>query len=155
MLGFYFNGLVRVNKHQYIRYTRRFQTVRNIYWWVHRYENENSNNDYFQPGSSIEIKVELLGTQEGCFNKEFWIKTDPLQRVRLLGTFITPKLEIRHPPQTYSLTLVQFPKTYYGAQSSKILVIQNLSSRPTMFCTVAEFQGKTLVSIDTFTIFLK
>lgn len=102
----------------------------------------------FQPGTSVEIKLELLGIHEGFFNKEFWIKTEPIQRVRLLGTFITPKLEITHPLDTsYNLTMVHFPKTYYGAESSKILVIKNQSSRPTMFCTVAELQGQTIVSI--------
>lgn len=100
---------------------------------------------YIQPQATAEIKIELLGTKPGAFVKEIWIKTEPLHRLRILGNFIEPKLEIQHPLQTYSLTLMQFPRTYYGAQCSKILVINNSSSRCSMFCTVAEFGGQTMV----------
>lgn len=107
-----------------------------------------SQSIFFQPFNSVEIRVELLGIRAGGFIKEIWIKTEPLQRVRLLGTFIEPQLEIEHPLETFRLTVVHFPKTYYGARSSKILVIGNHSSRPTMFCTVAESKLETLVCVD-------
>lgn len=71
------------------------------------------------------------------------------QRVILTGTFITPKLVIEHPLTDYSLTLIEFPKTYYGAENKRTVVIRNASSIPAMFCTVAEHADGFVVSIAT------
>nr|XP_023018449.1 cilia- and flagella-associated protein 47-like [Leptinotarsa decemlineata] len=91
-----------------------------------------------KPSETIEIRVEILGTQEGTFLKEFWIKTEPPQRVWITGTFIRAALVIEHPLPIFDLTLIDFPKTYYGAQSKRTLVIENNSSTASMFCTLAE-----------------
>ncbi|KAG5884668.1 hypothetical protein JTB14_033206 [Gonioctena quinquepunctata] len=91
-----------------------------------------------EPMRSVEIKVELLGTQEGTFMKEFWIKTEPPQRGYITGKFILANLVIEHPITIFDLTVIDFPRTYYGAQNKRTLVVQNNSSRATMFCTVAE-----------------
>nr|CAI5825410.1 unnamed protein product [Callosobruchus analis] len=90
------------------------------------------------PSETVEIKVEILGTTVGSFHKEFWIKTEPPQRLRISGTFIEPQLVIEHPLIDYDLTLIHFPRTYYGASNTRTIVINNKSSRPTMFCMVAE-----------------
>ncbi|XP_057651184.1 LOW QUALITY PROTEIN: cilia and flagella-associated protein 47-like [Diorhabda carinulata] len=90
-----------------------------------------------KPDESIIIKVEILGSREGQFLKEFWIKTEPPQRILLTGTFITPKLTIEHPPNSFDLIIIDFPKTYYNADSIRALIIKNNSSTSTMFCTMA------------------
>ncbi|CAH1960120.1 unnamed protein product [Acanthoscelides obtectus] len=99
------------------------------------------------PSETIEIKVEILGTTVGSFHKEFWIKTEPPQRLRISGTFTEPQLVIEHPLTDYDLTLIQFPRTYYGASNTRTIVVKNSSSRPCMFCMVAE-EGMGTISMS-------
>ncbi|CAH1183511.1 unnamed protein product [Phaedon cochleariae] len=101
-----------------------------------------------QPLETREIRVEILGSEEGTFLKEFWIKTEPPQRVWITGTFISPKLVMQRPITTSPLTVIDFPKTYYGAESTRTLIIENSSSTSTMFCTFAELQGDQLMCLD-------
>lgn len=87
--------------------------------------------------------MEVLGSQIGSFNEEFWVKTEPLRRVKLIGVFIAPRIVIEYPISKFDLTMVDFPRTYYGAECFKTVVICNNSSTDRMFCMVSE-RGKEL-----------
>ncbi|CAH1109025.1 unnamed protein product [Psylliodes chrysocephalus] len=102
-----------------------------------------------QPGHKTEVKVEILGSRQGKFIKEFWVKTEPLQRIWISGTFIQPKLKIEHPvTNNFDHIVIDFPKTYYNAQNSRIVVIKNESSTNSMFCTVAEYKKNEDIKLD-------
>ncbi|CAG9826127.1 unnamed protein product [Diabrotica balteata] len=95
-----------------------------------------------KPSEIVEIKVEILGSREGKFLKEFWIKTDPPQRIYITGTFIMPQLKLEHPFSNFDLIVIHFPKTYYNAESIRALVVKNSSSTNTMFCTMAIYKNE-------------
>ncbi|XP_028128124.2 cilia- and flagella-associated protein 47-like [Diabrotica virgifera virgifera] len=95
-----------------------------------------------KPSEIVEIKVEILGSREGKFLKEFWIKTDPPQRIYITGTFIMPQLKLEHPFSNFDLIVIHFPKTYYNAESIRALVVKNSSSTNSMFCTMAIYKNE-------------
>lgn len=92
----------------------------------------------FKPDGVVEVKVEVLGSQTGTFNKEFWVKTEPPRRVKLTGVFIAPRIVIKYPISAFDLTMVDFPKTYYGAESVRTVIVSNNSSTDRMFCLLSE-----------------
>ncbi|XP_015836067.2 cilia- and flagella-associated protein 47 [Tribolium castaneum] len=94
--------------------------------------------------TSVEISVEVVGSREGEFMEEFWVKANPPQRVVISGTFISPKLLVRKFINSLDFTLVDFPPTYYGSSSTQPLLIKNFSSSHSMFCVMAEIKGTTM-----------
>lgn len=92
--------------------------------------------------------MEVVGSNEGEFMEEFWVKTNPPQRVVVSGIFICPKLLVRKFINSLDFTLVDFTPTYYGASSTKPILIKNFSSSSSMFCVMAEIKGKTMVSLE-------
>lgn len=92
----------------------------------------------FKPEESVKVKVEVLGSEVGSFNKELWIKTETPRRVQLTGVFIAPRIVIEYPISSFDFAMVDFPKTYYGAQCEKTIIISNYSSTDRMFCLVVE-----------------
>ncbi|CAG9854373.1 unnamed protein product [Phyllotreta striolata] len=102
-----------------------------------------------KPGYSTEVTVELLGSRTGSFLKEFWVKTEPLQRIWITGTFIMPKLTVEHPlSNNFDLIVIDFPKTYYLAQNNRIIVVKNHSSTNSMYCAVAECNKGEFIALD-------
>ncbi|XP_048521010.1 uncharacterized protein LOC109538722 [Dendroctonus ponderosae] len=89
-----------------------------------------------QPGESKQIAVEVFGTCEGEFNQEFWIKTEPLQRVHIQGHFIEPGLKVDYPLANRNILVLTFPKTFVGVQQDRNVVIKNYSSTSTVFCVI-------------------
>ncbi|KAF5298427.1 hypothetical protein FQR65_LT01205 [Abscondita terminalis] len=91
-----------------------------------------------QPKSVTNFKVECLGTSEGPFLKEFWIKSESLLRIGVTGEIIYPELVPIHANATSDFTLIDFPKTYVGTTYSKTFVLRNHSSMHSTFCTLFE-----------------
>ncbi|KAK4880249.1 hypothetical protein RN001_008395 [Aquatica leii] len=97
-----------------------------------------------QPNSVTKFRVECLGTTEGNFSKEFWIKCETPLRIGVTGKVINPEVQPVHPNATSDFTLIDFPKTYVGTTFSKTFVLKNHSSSHGAFCTFIE-NGKDLV----------
>lgn len=91
---------------------------------------------HFQPGESKQIAVEVFGICEGEFQQEFWIKTEPLQRVHIQGHFIEPGLKIDYPLAQQNILVLTFPKTFVGVKQERNVVIKNYSSTSALFCVI-------------------
>lgn len=91
--------------------------------------------------------MEIVGSKEGEFLEEFWIKTTPPQRVIVEGIFISPKLLVRQFISALDFTLVDFRKIYYGSRRTKPILIKNHSSSHSMFFVMADIKGKAMVSL--------
>jgi hypothetical protein len=92
--------------------------------------------------------VEIVGAEEGSFMEEIWVKTQPPQRVVVSGVFISPKLLVRKFINSLDFTLIDFESTYYGSNSTQPLLLKNFSSSHSMFCVMADIQGKTMTLED-------
>ncbi|XP_050306666.1 cilia and flagella-associated protein 47-like isoform X2 [Anthonomus grandis grandis] len=87
-----------------------------------------------QPGDTKCVTVEIFGTCEGEFHQEFWIKTDPLQKVNVQGRFIEPMLDIEYPFSNKNMLILNFPNTFVGVKLHRNVIIQNHSSTSAVFC---------------------
>lgn len=90
--------------------------------------------------------MECLGSKEGSFSREFWIKCETPLRIGVKGTIITPQLLPFHPNTTQDFTLVDFPKTYFGTYCMRTLVVRNVSATSAVYCTLADLVDKRVVS---------
>lgn len=81
----------------------------------------------------------------GKYLREVWIKTEPLQRVLISLEIIAPELLPMHPQTDYHITIMDFPRVYFGSSCTKSLVINNHSALPTMFYVMAEVEGQLMV----------
>ncbi|KAL1496932.1 hypothetical protein ABEB36_007982 [Hypothenemus hampei] len=97
-----------------------------------------------QPGDANDLTVRVFGTEEGEFNEEFWIKTEPLQRIHIKGKFIKPGLVIDYPLADRTLSILAFPMTFLGVPQELSVVIQNRSSSSGVVCIVGNVNGEML-----------
>lgn len=101
---------------------------------------------FLEPNRKIELRVELICNQEGPFQQEVWVKCEVPFRFQVICTAIKPILEAYHPNATTDFTLIDFPRTYYGAKVVQSMVIKNVSSEKTMYCVVGLLKTDTMVN---------
>ncbi|XP_024941722.1 uncharacterized protein LOC107268643 isoform X2 [Cephus cinctus] len=98
--------------------------------------------------SHIELRVELIGTKEGTFYSEFWIKSTPNVRIPIRVNIIIPRLVVYHLNMTGDFTLIDFSPTFMNTENYNTLVLRNLSSQITSFVVLGEVDNE-LFSIKT------
>lgn len=108
--------------------------------------NQTSN----QPGETKKITVEIFGTEKGPFNQEFWIKTEPLQRVHVKGRFIEAGLTVHHPLSNRNLIVLSFPRCFVGVEHQRNVIMQNHSCCSAVICVIGRANKTLMVSIGNF-----
>lgn len=93
-------------------------------------------------GSEIILHIEVMGTKRGTFLQEFWVKCITPVRVQVSITFVEQKLFTYHLHVMTDFTMIDFPRTYFGTNIMKTMVLINNSPVSTMYCT------KVLVGMD-------
>ncbi|XP_060518444.1 cilia and flagella-associated protein 47-like [Cylas formicarius] len=101
-----------------------------------------------QPLETKAITVEVLGTSRGYFAQEFWIKGEPLHRVKVQGSFVEPKLALDFPATDPSFLILAFPRSYAGTRQRRSIVFANRSSTRASFCVVAITRDETIAFSD-------
>ncbi|XP_014478927.1 PREDICTED: uncharacterized protein LOC106746645 [Dinoponera quadriceps] len=103
-----------------------------------------------RPSREMTLRVELVGTYEGVFYSEFWIKSVPNIRVPIKVNVIAPRLVVYHPNTTGCLTLVDFSPTIEDTSRYDTFVLRNLSSRVVSYVVLAEMgnEVKCIRDID-------
>ncbi|XP_030746675.1 uncharacterized protein LOC115875385 isoform X2 [Sitophilus oryzae] len=99
------------------------------------------------PGETKEITVEVFRDVPGEFCQEFWIKTDPLQSIKVLGKFIEPMLTVVYPFSGNDLAILVYPSTFLGTTRHRNLIIRNHSSFPAVFCISKKINGTTFEKV--------
>ncbi|XP_024941721.1 uncharacterized protein LOC107268643 isoform X1 [Cephus cinctus] len=92
--------------------------------------------------SHIELRVELIGTKEGTFYSEFWIKSTPNVRIPIRVNIIIPRLVVYHLNMTGDFTLIDFSPTFMNTENYNTLVLRNLSSQITSFVVLGEVDNE-------------
>ncbi|XP_076271417.1 cilia and flagella-associated protein 47-like [Rhynchophorus ferrugineus] len=93
------------------------------------------------PGQQQEISIEVFGTIQGVFRREFWVKTDPLQRIRVQGRFIEPMLNVEYPFAESNSVLLSYPVTFVGTKRCRNVIFRNRSSFSSVFCVLRKIPG--------------
>lgn len=80
--------------------------------------------------------MEIFGTEKGPFNQEFWIKTEPLQRVHVKGRFIEAGLTVDYPLSDKNLMILNFPRSFVGVEHQRNVIMQNHSCCSAVVCVI-------------------
>ncbi|EFN77823.1 Uncharacterized protein CXorf22 [Harpegnathos saltator] len=95
-----------------------------------------------KPSGEVNLRVELVGAQEGVFHSEFWIKSVPNIRVPIKVNVIAPRLVVYHPNTAGCFTLVDFSPTIENTSRYDTFVLRNLSSRAISYVVLGEMDSE-------------